>query len=249
VAWTRIEVETAFLSTRHLASLLPGCYPPMQHTGVLFHQKSPTRPCASLLCYVQQPKPLQPQRSGGNLQQLKAAAAAATSGVLASGLQCLQAFQGFKPLGRALVGSPTQSGSASPAALTYQSLCQASAPDLCSHLRRAQGRGDSLLDVLFPANGGGSGTASPGGLVQRSASSAVVGGRVYHRWVLPGTMAKKCRHWLSGVCSEHPTHLPCAQQAICRSRCQSVMHPARLAHNWPYNTILSLCRVSCRFKC
>lgn len=168
----------------------------------------------------QEPKPLVVQRSGGNLQQLKVSAASA--GVFADsssgpGSHRLSGAHGFffamgnRPAGA--TGSPATAAACSPvaspqqaaAALTYQSLYQASAPDLgCPMLAAAAGCAVSasaahrqwVRDSLYAGAGAGaagagwscegvlpSGAWSPADLVQRSANSAVVSGRVYQRCV------------------------------------------------------------------
>jgi len=136
----------------------------------------------------QVPKPVQPQRSSGNLHQSKAAAAG-TSEAFAAGLHWLHASHGLRA-GRDPMCSP--GSPSSPYAVTYQTLCQASAPDLGRHLATAaaggglgQWQGCITQAGEGPAGSGGSGLLGPSpppGLVQRSANSAIVGGRVYNRW-------------------------------------------------------------------
>jgi hypothetical protein len=142
------------------------------------------------VCALQELKPLPlPQRSGGNLQQLKAAAAAAAT----AGLQRLQVFQGFRTgKGGPEGGSSGRDGhSISPRVLSYQSLAQASAPNFGSHITPAAAGygawpGDAAYAAAAAAAGGGAGGgvlggSPPLGMVQRSAASVTMGGKVYNR--------------------------------------------------------------------
>lgn len=140
--------------------------------------------------FPQEPKPVLQQRSSNNLMQLKAAAAS-PSGALFSGMQRLQGFAGLRS-GKGGLDSPV--GSSSPSALTYHALAQASAPDLGGHVlgagaAAAAGHGHWSREELFAggavagwAGGGLLGSAAPSELVQRSANSAIVNGRVIHRY-------------------------------------------------------------------
>lgn len=98
-------------------------------------------------------------------------------------MQRFQALQLFKRPGR-----HSFDRAASPVGLSYNTLTQASAPNLGCQLGvgPAASQGQWGSEGVWAAGGGGS--PPPGMQVQRSANSVIVGasGKVYHRWARRG---------------------------------------------------------------